>query len=174
MQPTSQPFAADAVTQRPAPRRLPPARLYPELLRAAIWKFFAGTRIWYRGTWLYRRFWTGPLADRVLFHPYAALPRRLEDADALLRGRFRLAGQILEATNGSIFDAVPPSAEWARALHSFSWLPPLALAGGGPAKKLAPHHLTKMGEGQSRDSPPCWSPADFGWRHGDTFSTSCK
>jgi len=43
MQPTSQPFAADAVTQRPVPRRLPPARLYPELLRAAIWKFFAGT-----------------------------------------------------------------------------------------------------------------------------------
>ena len=80
----------------------------------------------------------GPLADRILFHPYDALPRRLEDADALLRGRFRFAGETDDAKTGSIFDLAPPSLGWAKALHSFSWLPPLALAGGDPARLWPP------------------------------------
>ena len=115
-------------------------------------------RIWYRRTWLYRRFLTGTLADRILFHPYDALPRRLEDADAMLRGRFRFAGQALDAKEGSIFDAAPPSDEWAKALHSFSWLPPLALAGGDPAKTLATNLITQWLKRYSRYDDLAWSP----------------
>lgn len=145
------------MTQRPVPRSLPPVRLYPELLQAAVWQACRGLRIWYRRTWLYRRFLTGPLADRILFHPYDPTPRRLEDADALLRGRFRLAGQLLEAKDGSIFDAAPPSAEWSKALHSFSWLPALALAGGDPAKTLATNLITQWLKRYSRYTEPAWS-----------------
>jgi uncharacterized heparinase superfamily protein len=115
-------------------------------------------RTWYRRTWLYRQFLTGTLADRILFHPYDALPRRLEDADAMLRGRFRFAGQVLDAKEGSIFDATPPSADWAKALHSFSWLPPLALAGGDPAKTLATNLITQWLKRYSRYDELAWSP----------------
>ena len=79
--PTSPPCAADAVAERPTPRRLPPIRLLPEMVRAAVWRALRGFRVWYRRTWLYRRFLTGPLSDRILFHPHDALPRKLEDAD---------------------------------------------------------------------------------------------
>lgn len=150
--------AADAVAERPAPRRLPPIHFFPELLRVALWQAFRGVRIWYRRTWLYRRFLTGPLADRILFHPYDALPRRLEDADNLLRGRFRFAGQAVDARDGSIFDVAPPSAGWERALHSFSWLPPLALAGGDPAKTLATNLITQWLKRYSRYVEPAWLP----------------
>src|SRR6185437_14055258 len=109
MPPTSQPCAADAVAERAPPRRLPPIRLVPEILRVVVWQALSGIRIWYRRTWLYRRVLAGPLADRILFHPYDAMPRRLEDADALLRGRFRFAGQTYDAKTGSIFDVAPPS-----------------------------------------------------------------
>lgn len=150
--------AADVVAERSAPRRLPTIRLLPELLAPALWRAFSGVRVWYRRTWLYRRFLTGPLADRILFHPYDALPPRLEDADLLLRGRFRFAGQIIDAKNRSIFDVAPPSAGWARSLHSFSWLPPLALAGGDAAKILATNLISQWLKRYSRYAEPAWLP----------------
>lgn len=158
MPPTSQPCAADAVAERAPPRRLPPIRLFPEMLRVALWQMLSGIRIWYRRTWLYRRILAGPLADRILFHPYDAMPRRLEDADALLRGRFRFAGQTYDAKTGSIFDVAPPSLGWAKALHSFSWLPPLALAGGDPAKALATNLISQWLKRYARYAEPAWLP----------------
>ena len=128
------------------------------MVRAALWIFFRNLRVWYRRTWLYRRLLTGPLSDRILFHPYDALPRRLEDADALLRGRFKFGGEVQEAKVGSIFDAVPPSRAWADALHGFAWLPPLALAGGEPARNLATGLITQWQERNARYSEPAWSP----------------
>ncbi|HUO89519.1 MAG TPA: heparinase II/III family protein [Rhizomicrobium sp.] len=142
----------------PASSHLPPLSLIPELLRALLWRMLRGIRVWYRRTWLYRRFLTGPLSDRVLFHPYDAMPRRLEDADALLRGRFRFFGETVEAKDGSIFDARPPSESWLRALHSFVWLPPLALAGGEPARLLATNLITQWLKRNARYSEPAWSP----------------
>ena len=156
--PTSPRCAADAVAESPAPRRLPPLSLFPEMAAIALWRGFRGVRIWYRRTWLYRRFLTGPLSDRILFHPYDALPRRLEDADALLRGRFRFNGETVEVKEGSIFDHAPPSEEWAKALHSFAWLPPLALAGGEPARTLATNLITQWLKRYSRYSEPAWLP----------------
>ncbi|HEY4942477.1 MAG TPA: heparinase II/III family protein [Rhizomicrobium sp.] len=135
-----------------------PLSLLPELLRALLWRSLRGLRGWYRRTWLYRRFLTGPLSDRILFHPYDALPRRLEDADALLRGRFRFHGETVEVKDGSIFDHKPPSEEWARALHSFAWLPPLALAGGDAARTLATNLISQWLKRHARYSEPAWSP----------------
>ena len=90
----------------------------------------AGLRIWRRRNWVYRQLLKGPLADHIAFHPWDASPRRLEDADLLLRGRFRFHGETVEARQGvSVFDLPPPSRPWAEALHGFAWLPPLAAAG---------------------------------------------
>ncbi len=50
---------------------------------------------------------------------------------------------MVEVRDGSIFDMKPPSLEWAKALHSFAWLPPLALAGGEPARVLAMNLMTQ-------------------------------
>ncbi len=133
---------------------MPPLGLLPELLQALLWRLWRPVRVWYRRTWLYRRFLTGPLSDRILFHPFDAMPRRLEDADMLLRGRFRFAGETVEVKDGSVFDRKPPSAEWAKALHSFSWLPPLALAGGEPARMLATNLITQWLKRHAKYSEP--------------------
>ena len=133
-----------------APSPIPPLSLLPELLRALLWRMWAPFRVWYRRTWIYRRFLKGPLADRILFHPYDAMPRKLEDADALLRGRFRFHGETVDVRDGSVFDVKPPTADWDRALHSFQWLPPLALAGGEPARVLAMNLMTQWLKRHSR------------------------
>jgi uncharacterized heparinase superfamily protein len=135
-----------------------PIGLLPEVVGALLRGWFRPLRVWYRRTWLYRRFLTGPLADRILFHPHDALPRRLEDADALLRGRFRFAGETLDAREGSVFDKTAPTEEWAKALHGFDWLPPLALAGGDASRTLATTLISQWLKRNARYSEPAWIP----------------
>jgi uncharacterized heparinase superfamily protein len=139
-------------------RRWPPLRLYPEFLRTLSWRATAPLRSFWRRSWLYRRLLKGPIADRVRFYPYDALPRRLEDADALLRGRFRLSGETVEIKEGAIFDKAAPSAEWTRALHAFEWLPPLSAAGGEPARVLATNLISQWIKRNSRYDLPAWAP----------------
>jgi uncharacterized heparinase superfamily protein len=114
-----------------------PLALLPELLRAMLRRAIQGPRVWWRRTWIYRRLLKGPLTDRIVFHPYDALPRKLDDADALLHGRFRFNGETVDVKDGSVFDKTPPSLRWAEALHGFAWLPPLSAAGGEAARTLA-------------------------------------
>ena len=65
----------------------------------------APLRIGWRRSWFFRRGLKGQLADHFVFHPHDALPRKLEDADALLRGRFRFHGQVVDVAAGqSVFD----------------------------------------------------------------------
>jgi len=135
-----------------------PIELLPEVIGALLRGWLRPLRVWYRRTWLYRRFLKGPLADRILFHPYDALPRRLEDADALLRGRFRFAGEVVDVREGSVFDKHAPTEEWARALHEFSWLPPLALAGGDASRALATNLISQWLKRTARYSEPAWLP----------------
>ena len=74
-------------------------------------RMLAPLRIGWRRSWFYRRLLKGALADHFVFHPHDALPRKLEDADALLRGRFRFHGQVVDVPAGlSVFDVTPPSA----------------------------------------------------------------
>ncbi|MGA7675563.1 MAG: heparinase II/III family protein [Rhizomicrobium sp.] len=136
----------------------PPLALFPEATGVALWRLGGGLRRWRRRTWLYRQFLKGPLADRIAFHPYDALPRRLEDADALLRGRFRFDGDVVEANDRSIFDMPAPSREWAEALHGFAWLPPLSAAGGEAARTLATNLLSQWLKRNARYCEPAWLP----------------
>jgi uncharacterized heparinase superfamily protein len=135
-----------------------PLSLLPEVLRAARRRVFSGLRIFWRRSWFYRRLLKGPLPDRIVFHPYDALPRRLEDADTLLHGRFRFNGETVEVREGSIFDKPPPSARWAEALHGFAWLPPLSAAGGDAARTLAANLITQWMKRNARYAEPASSP----------------
>jgi uncharacterized heparinase superfamily protein len=139
-------------------RRRTPLNLIPEILRVWFGRMLVPLRVLLRRNWFYRRLLKGKMPDRILFHPYDALPRMLEDADALLRGRFRFAGETVEAGEGSIFDKPAPSALWARALHGFAWLPPLAMAGGEPARVLATNLIAQWIKRNARYSEPAWLP----------------
>lgn len=107
---------------------------------------------------MYRQFLKGRLADRIRNQPVDALARPLEDTDALLKGRFRFAGQDIEAIHESVFDMVPPSEAWAHALHGFDWLGALAVAGGDTARTLATRLATEWLDRFPRYSEPAWLP----------------
>lgn len=111
-----------------------------------------------RRNWFYRRMLKGKLPDHIAFYPYDAMPRRLEDADALLRGRFRFGSEIVEVKEGSIFDQPLPSREWTEGLHGFAWLASLSAAGGDPARKLATNLIAQWIKRHSSYSEPAWLP----------------
>lgn len=136
----------------------PPLALLPEALKATAWHFTGGWRRWTRSTWLYRRLLTGPLADHITYHPVDTLPRKLDDAEALLRGRFKFQGETVDAGERSIFDKPAPSAEWLTALHGFVWLPPLSAAGGEAARTLATNLVSQWLKRYGKYSEPGWLP----------------
>jgi uncharacterized heparinase superfamily protein len=135
-----------------------PLSLVPELLRALLRRALRSPRIWWRRTWFYRQALKGALADRIAIHPLDPLPPRLEEAEALLHGRFRFNGELVEIREGSIFDKRPPSNFWTEALHGFEWLPPLAAAGGEPARTLATNLISQWIKRHARYSEPGWLP----------------
>jgi uncharacterized heparinase superfamily protein len=105
-----------------------PLNLLPEMIQAVIRQTLAPLRVWTRRNWFYRRLLRGPLADRILFNPHDARPRRLEEADALLRGRFRFAGEQVDVPAGvSVFElATDLIAQWIKRHHRYSepaWSP---------------------------------------------------
>ena len=132
--------------------------MVPELLGAALRLALAPARVAWRGSWIYRQFLHGRMPDRVRHQPFDALPRRLEDADAILRYRFRFAGEAIDIKKGSAFDVRPPSAAWAAALHGFEWLPALSGAGGEAARDFAAKLVTEWLTRHSSYSEPAWLP----------------
>ncbi|HUO02181.1 MAG TPA: heparinase II/III family protein [Rhizomicrobium sp.] len=115
-----------------------PLNLLPEMVEAGAWRLSRPLRVALRSNWFYRRLLKGPLTDHIAFQPHDACSPRLEDADALLRGRFRFYGETVDVAPGaSVFDLPAPSRAWAEELHGFSWLAPLAAAGGEAARLLA-------------------------------------
>jgi uncharacterized heparinase superfamily protein len=142
---------------RPSTNR-PPLALLPEALKVALWRATSGVRRWTRRTWLYRRFLSGPLADHIVYSPVDTLPRKLDDAEALLRGKFKFQGETAEAGDRSIFDRPAPSADWREALDGFAWLPPLSAAGGEAARTLATNLVSQWLKRYSKYTEPGWQP----------------
>ena len=145
--------------------------LLPELIRAGIRRGLTPFNVWWRRGWIYRRFLKGPLADHIVFHPWDALPRRLEEADSLLRGRFRFHGQTVEVPDGvSVFDLTPPNIAWQEALHGFSWLPALSTAGGDAARRLATNLIGQWVKRHGKYSQIAWAPHVMARRLAHIFS----
>lgn len=141
-----------------------------EILGVLWGRMLAPLRTFWRRTWFYRTLLRGRMPDRIVFHPYDARPRHLEDADALLRGRFNFAGPSVEAGEGSIFDKSAPSPAWNAALNAFVWLPPLSAAGGEPARKLATNLVAQWVKRNARYSEPAWAPEIMARRLTNIFS----
>ena len=140
-------------------------------LIVALWhRAIAPFRIFFRSSWPYRLFLRGRMPDRIVIHPLDVVPRRLEDADAILRGRFRFAGEMVEAKQGtSIFEQNPPSLEWAVALHSFDWLAPLSMAGGETARITATELIAQWLKHNGHYSEPAWRADVLGRRLTNIF-----
>jgi uncharacterized heparinase superfamily protein len=148
-----------------------PLNLLPEMIKAVGWQTVRPLRVWLRRNWFYRRLLRGPLSDHIAFHPHDACPRRLEDADALLRGRFRFGGETVDVAEGvSIFDVPPPSRAWLEELHGFSWLASLSAAGGETARLLATDLISQWIARNGRYSEPAWSPHVMARRLMNIFS----
>ncbi len=76
----------------------------------------------YHASILYRWRYAGAIPERLLIAP---IDLRTADPTAALdiyAGRFVFSGSAVDAAGHPIFDAEPPSEEWARELHGFAWL----------------------------------------------------
>ncbi|MFL5238321.1 MAG: heparinase II/III family protein [Rhizomicrobium sp.] len=134
-------------------------------LTGALWgRTVAPLRVPWRRSWFYRLQLHGRMPARIGIHPQDFSPRRLEDADALLKGRFRFNGEAIEVKDGSIFDKRPPSRAWRDALLGFAWLTPLSAAGGEPARILATNLISQWLKRNTRYSEPAWRPDVLGRR----------
>ncbi len=153
-------------------RRHAPASLLPEILRAFFRRALTPLRVMWRRNWFYRRPLKGKLPDRIAFYPYDGLPRRLEDADALLRGRFRFVGETVDTNGKCIFDAPPPSRIWSDRLHEFAWLPALSSAGGDAARDLARSLTSQWIARNARYSEPVMAPEHTARRLAHIFAHS--
>ena len=146
------------------------AALFPEAAKIGLERGFDALAVLLRQTWLYRYTLTGPVPDRIHAYTDDLRERALQDADALMRGRFRLAGHAVDVKQGSIFDLKPPSAEFAAALHGFDWLRHLEGAGGNLAPefalKLTQHWLNR----NARYALPAWLPEVTAERFINLFS----
>ena len=118
-------------------RKPSPMALVPEAARIAVERGLDDVASLVRQTWLYRQTLKGPVPERIHAYTDDHRTRTLQDADALMRGRFRLAGQAVDIRQGSIFDQPAPSADFAAALHGFDWLRHLEAAGGDLAREFA-------------------------------------
>ena len=151
--------AVSRMSQAPRGRRAgPTVEMVPDLCSAALRFLLAPLRVGWRGSWFYRQFLHGRMADRIRHQPFDCLPRRLEEADALLRHKFRFAGEVVDIEKGSVFDAPSPNTAWAAALHGFEWLPALSGAGGEHARDFAAQLITEWLSRHSSYSEPAWLP----------------
>ncbi|MBV9571545.1 MAG: heparinase II/III family protein [Alphaproteobacteria bacterium] len=141
-----------------------------QIAAALWWRGSAPFRIAWRRSLPYRLRLRGRMPERILLHPDDPFPYRLEDADALLRGRFRFAGETVDVQIGSIFDLPPPSPAWAEALHGFDWLPALEQAKGDPARILAANLTAQWLKRHARYTEPAWRADILGRRLINVFA----
>jgi len=70
-------------------------------------------------------------------------------AQDMARGKFSFAGAIVAGKPVDVFDATPPSAEWAAALHNLSWLQHFVTGGHELHRIVARSLVLKWGEQRS-------------------------
>jgi len=76
----------------------------------------------YHASVLYRWRYTGAVPERLLIAPIDLRTADPTVALDIYAGRFVFSGVGVDADGNSIFEAEPPSEEWARELHAFGWL----------------------------------------------------
>ena len=152
------------VATRPAPQKNAGSNLMLEYTGAACGIAVEALSAELRAGWFYRLSLTGPISNRIHFHPVDTRPHRLEEADAYFRGRFRFAGESVDVAAGSVFDVAAPSPAFAEALHGFEWLRHIEAAGGEVARKSALKLSGEWLERHARYGKPAWQPEIIGLR----------
>ena len=79
---------------------------------------------------------SGTVPDSLWFRPEALDVGSAEEAEAMLRGQFDFHGASSKVERGDPWKVIPPNAQWAAALHGFTWLKHFR-AGDGPASRTA-------------------------------------
>jgi uncharacterized heparinase superfamily protein len=107
-----------------------------------------------------------PVADEVLIVPPDLRAADPSFAREIEQGELGLAGHVAAIGDCSPFDLVPPSVEWVRELHGFSWLRHLAAAGHGDeaAQRIATGLVAAwIARGHATDAA-AWEPQVIGRR----------
>ncbi|MGC1505923.1 MAG: heparinase II/III family protein [Sulfitobacter sp.] len=76
----------------------------------------------------------------------------------LVAGNYLFAGTLINAPGHSLWDVVPPDANYAADLHGFSWLDDLASVGDTAARDAAQVWLWGWIDGFGRGRGPGWTP----------------
>ena len=145
-------------------------RLWPETLKVLLARFAEAVRAAFRKSWWYRLFYRGPITDRIEFHPLDLRTRSLDEADGYFRGRFRFAGETVDAKDGSVFGKEPPSEAFAEALHGFEWLRHLEAANGEEARALARKLAADWLDRYAAYGTPAWRPEVIALRFINLFA----
>lgn len=66
--------------------------------------------------------WPGPTPERLIIAPQDIRTADPTLAADIYAGLFAFAGKVVETGGRSPFEVTPPSPEWARQLHGFTWL----------------------------------------------------
>ena len=110
----------------------------------------------YHASVLYRWRYAGAVPERLLIAP---IDLRTADPTAALdiyAGRFVFSGTGVDAEGHSIFDAEPPTEEWARELHSFGWLRHLRATDMAISRSNARSLVDEWIRSQAGSEPVAW------------------
>lgn len=146
--------------------------LFYEMVQALLHRLLAPLRILWRRSWMYRLRLRGKMPGAIDVSPNDFSPRDLGEADALLRGRFRFAGESVEVEQGSVFERPAPSERWLEGLHGFVWLAALSTAGGPAARHLATELTGEWVRRNAHYSEPAWRADVLGRRLINIFAHS--
>jgi uncharacterized heparinase superfamily protein len=144
--------------------------LWPQALKATLRNSQEAVYTGLRPGFFYRLSLRGPITDRIAFHPLDPRTRKLDEADAYFRGRFRFAGETVEAKDKSIFECAPPSNNFSHELHGFEWLRHLEAASGGHAREFALNLAHDWLRLHSVYSKPAWQPETIALRFINLFA----
>jgi uncharacterized heparinase superfamily protein len=110
----------------------------------------------YHASVFYRWRYAGAVPERLLIAP---IDLRTADPTAALdiyAGRFVFSGTGVDAEGHSIFDADPPSEEWARELHGFGWLRHLRATDMAISRSNARSLVDEWIKSSGRSEPAAW------------------
>lgn len=99
-----------------------------------------------------------PLPDRVVIAPQDLRTTDPTRAAEIYAGRFAFAGKVVEGLGRSPFSVEPPSSEWGRELHGFSWLRHMRAADSALARAHARVLVEEWIALRGGLSPIAWQP----------------
>lgn len=112
----------------------------------------------YHSSILYRWRYAGRTPDRLLIAPIDVRTADPTVAHDIYEGRFVFAGTGVDVNEFSVFEAEPPTEDWARALHGFGWLRHLRATDMAISRSNARALIDEWMRHTSGYDPIAWAP----------------